>query len=72
VGGAMPAGPDPSRRWEGRPSAGGERAFVLGDPHGGVHVKPGMRPRQHPRGLVCIEAFALRASSAAPTRGQRW
>ncbi len=35
--------------------AGGERAIVHGDPHGGVHVEPGMRPREHTRGLVFVE-----------------
>jgi hypothetical protein len=34
-----------------------ERAIVLGDPHGGVHVKSGVRPGEHARGLVLVEEF---------------
>ena len=35
--------------------SGGEGAIVLRDPHGGVHVEPGVWPRQHPGGLVLVE-----------------
>ena len=33
---------------------GGERAIVLGNPQPSVHVEPGVRPRQHPGGLVRV------------------
>ena len=36
--------------------AGRDRAIVLRDPDGGVHVEPGVRPRQHPGGLILVEA----------------
>ena len=32
-----------------------ERAIVLGNPHRGMRVEPGVRPRQHPGGLVLVE-----------------
>ena len=32
-----------------------ERAIVLGDPDGGVHVEAGVRPRKHPGGLFLVE-----------------
>ena len=35
-----------------------ERAIVLGDPDGGVHVEAGVRPRQHPGGLFLVEECA--------------
>jgi hypothetical protein len=35
--------------------AGGERAIVLGDPNGRVHVESGVRPGEHARGLVFVE-----------------
>ena len=34
---------------------GGEGAIVLGHPDGGMQVEPGVRPPQHPDGLLLVE-----------------
>ena len=47
----------PSLRLVTRPGSvsGGEGAIVLRNPHGGVHVEPGVRLDEHAGGLVLVK-----------------